>query len=374
MSLKIKNRENKYELDFDIIGVHYSLANSLRRIILTEYPTIGFNNTDYINSDIKIINNTSQFHNEFILDRITLLPIHFKEKYDRNNLKRYKFKLDVQNKTNSILKVTTEDIQVIDIEDNIILDSKDFFPPHYIFGTYINIINLQPNPDNIGEILHFEGSASISKGKEHSSFNQISCITFKNKRDPVKLEKALKEHLKKFDESEHKKERLNFELTFADRYFMTDENDEANEFEFYLESKEVELPDLILYNGFDFLKKKIKLFSENLKSIIKDNTKNENIKIYEYLGNMEAYEIEIMNESHTLGNLIQNYCLILNPENLNFISYKNPHPLENKIVFKISTKNNSKDEIFDIINNTCDYLINIINSFLDQISKINKKV
>ena len=52
------------------------------------------------------------------------------------------------------------------------------------------------------------------------------------------------------------------------------------------------------------------------------------------------------------------------------MGYKNPHPLENNIVFKISTKSNSLEEINEIISGTCDKIIDIT-SIIKQVSKKN---
>lgn len=374
MSIVLKKKNNKFELYLDIQDVHCSFINSLRRIILTEYPTIAFNNIDYINSDIKIKQNTSQFHNEFLLDRICLLPIHFKEKYeyDRQDrlTKKYKFKIEVENKSNRIINVTTEDFQVIDTETGKTLKSTDFFPPHYVHKTFITILKLNPNPNNEGEVIHFEGQPSVGIGKIHSCFSPVSCVTFKNKRDPEKIEKALKEYLKQFDESEHKKAKLDFELSLSDRYFMTDDNDEANSFEMYIESKEVLLPEIILYNSLDILKNKLNSFYVNLTKIIKDNEEVDTVKINESLDTMESFEIEILNESHTLGNIIQNYALLTKGNNmLKFIAYKNPHPLENKILIKIATVDNTLEQVYIVIENTVKNIISIVDSLLKQIGK-----
>jgi DNA-directed RNA polymerase, subunit L len=198
----------------------------------------------------------------------------------------------------------------------------------------------------------------------------VSCVTFKNKRDPEKIEKALKEYLKQFDESEHKKAKLDFELSLADRYFMTDDNDEANSFEMYIESKEVLLPEIILYNSLDILKNKLNSFYVNLTKIIKDNEEVDTVKINESLDTMESFEIEILNESHTLGNIIQNYALLTKGNNmLKFIAYKNPHPLENKILIKIATVDNTLEQVYIVIENTVKNIISIVDSLLKQIGK-----
>ena len=62
-------------LKFDVNNSNSSFVNCLRRIIISNIETVGFRTEDYEESDIKIIENTSSLHNEFLLHRIGLIPI-----------------------------------------------------------------------------------------------------------------------------------------------------------------------------------------------------------------------------------------------------------------------------------------------------------
>ena len=70
---------------FDLENVSVALANSIRRAILSEVPTISFDDMpnkhfDFMNKkydkSIKIVNNQSPLHNEFLAHRISLIPLH----------------------------------------------------------------------------------------------------------------------------------------------------------------------------------------------------------------------------------------------------------------------------------------------------------
>ena len=52
-----------------------SLVNALRRIMISEVNTVAFETSNFQESSVKITENTSQFHNEFLLYRIGLIPI-----------------------------------------------------------------------------------------------------------------------------------------------------------------------------------------------------------------------------------------------------------------------------------------------------------
>ena len=55
---------------FSIKNISVALANSIRRSLSTLCPTITFNT-----EDINIIENSTPLHNEFIIQRLELLPI-----------------------------------------------------------------------------------------------------------------------------------------------------------------------------------------------------------------------------------------------------------------------------------------------------------
>ena len=76
MPVKSLKQINPNYIQFNITDVDVSLVNALRRIILSEYPTVAFNTDDYLNSDLKVEENTSFLHNEMLLHRISLVPIH----------------------------------------------------------------------------------------------------------------------------------------------------------------------------------------------------------------------------------------------------------------------------------------------------------
>ena len=104
-------------LTLNINNVDVSFPNALRRIILSDIETVAFNTDEYLNSDLKILTNTTPLHNEFILHRLGLIPINITN-VDDFNTNKYKFILNKENTTNDIISVTTEDFEVYDTESN----------------------------------------------------------------------------------------------------------------------------------------------------------------------------------------------------------------------------------------------------------------
>ncbi|ETW18638.1 hypothetical protein PFAG_02478 [Plasmodium falciparum Santa Lucia] len=69
----------KDELDFTLYNSNSGIANALRRIMLSEIPTLAI---DVVN----VYENTSAFHDEFIAHRLGLIPI------DSRNVNNYEFR------------------------------------------------------------------------------------------------------------------------------------------------------------------------------------------------------------------------------------------------------------------------------------------
>ena len=125
-------------LKFDVINSTSAFVNSLRRIIISQIETIGFKTDDYEESDIKILENTSSLHNEFILHRLGLIPVYADniETYDPS---KYKFTLNIENSKNIPIDITTNDIQVFNLETNTLESTEQFFPKNPITKNHILI-------------------------------------------------------------------------------------------------------------------------------------------------------------------------------------------------------------------------------------------
>ena len=60
--------KDKLEMEFDMIGIDASIANSFRRILLAEVPTMAIDR-------VMIFNNTSVIQDEVLAHRIGLIPL-----------------------------------------------------------------------------------------------------------------------------------------------------------------------------------------------------------------------------------------------------------------------------------------------------------
>lgn len=70
--------EHVLDISFTVRGIPLGLANSLRRVLLTDIPVVGFSNEwddDERHRKILITENTSGLHNEFLSHRLCLVPL-----------------------------------------------------------------------------------------------------------------------------------------------------------------------------------------------------------------------------------------------------------------------------------------------------------
>ena len=77
MNIELHQKSKPKQIKFDIQGdgLHKSIVNSIRRVLLSSIPTVGFR-TDDKNSDIIIKKNNTSLHNEFLSHRISLIPLY----------------------------------------------------------------------------------------------------------------------------------------------------------------------------------------------------------------------------------------------------------------------------------------------------------
>lgn len=409
------DKTNNY-VHFNLDNVHYSLCNGIRRIIHSSVPSVGFRTEPYKKSDVKIEHNDSPLHNEFLSHRIAMIPINYKkvEQYDPDE---FLFEIDEINDTNVIKEITTEHIKVKRVSNNKYLSDKDvqkLFPTDPITNDHVVLTILKPkyytplkfNSEKISEInnnydkkvsevvrLKVTGKATVSSGSENSHFSPVSTACFINRVDPEKAKIAEDEYVsreiemaKMNDLTPYPEDKLRkkFVVSERGRFFYTNEKGEPDRFLFKVESVGVIPPLVIFHQGVKLLIDKINLFISNLVN------RNKSVVTIEPSKQIsKGFDIYIIDEDDTLGNIVQSYlsnayCDYLIPQEerlLNFIGYKKPHPLENYIIISVQANGKGIDEIIEnVMVPGCKNIIKILNKinselentkqFTDEMKKI----
>ena len=82
---------------FTLSGVNVSLANAIRRTILSDIPLVVFKTAPYEENKANIIANTTRLNNEILKQRLSCIPIYIKNIEDFP-LKNYMLEVNVENK------------------------------------------------------------------------------------------------------------------------------------------------------------------------------------------------------------------------------------------------------------------------------------
>jgi DNA-directed RNA polymerase II subunit RPB3 len=315
MSFTIRPNETDDYLEFEVDNIAISMANAIRRIALAEVETYAVSETD-----VKLQENTSPLHNEYISHRISLLPLN----QTISNLDQYRFYISkkhtkdvaIDNDQNSILEITTDDVQVYDIKSDSWVDTKD------IFTDTILITKL-----NVKQKLLGYFSASKGKALEHARWQSVStiCYRYKVQKDLTGIE---------YDKVTLEEE----------RDWIKKGNGDPTGFIFYLETDGIMPPREVITKSLFIIKNKVNSFKEYIKS--------ESTKLEWTSSSMLSVEYE--GEMHTLGNLLATMGLEMLGEN-DYIGYRIIHPMMNKFILRIKLEGvDSREEHVKRLYTICD--------------------
>jgi DNA-directed RNA polymerase subunit L len=409
--VKNTNEENfNHITTFEINNVPLSFGNSLRRCILSNIPTVAFND-EWVDNELsrKIVveNNTSGIHNEFLSHRISLIPIylgedilkictkfdiqHNRRSFDFDNNRIPYFEMRIKNNretrkeqglsdTNSNIIVTNNNFKYY-YKDSLDSSNYDYPPENKIIlpdlytGDHIILNILKPNvlDDNMGEEINLIAKPTIGIGKQHSRYCPVGTVSFQllineDLVDSVfekKIEYMNKERLNKklttLSSQEVDKLKKSFNLLDKERVFKKNGFGNANSFKFCVESIGMLESNQIIYDGLSILELKILdilnsiNISQNENQTFNINLLNDKIQFQRSNDLLDGLEILMNNENHTIGNLISEYLKSLyigtdaiDTNILKFASYSMPHPLKESINIKMKIKDIDDDKLNSI--------------------------
>jgi DNA-directed RNA polymerase subunit L len=331
------NEENGV-LKFTLSNVNVSIANALRRIVLSEIPNFVFRTTPYNENKCNISINTTRFNNEIIKQRLSCIPIHINDMdFPYND---YILEIDEKNDTDIIKIVTTENFKLKNVSNGKYLTKESvskIFPPDSISQDYIDFVRLRPKiSDEIdGEYIKLDCKIEIGIPKE-GMFNVVSCCSYGNTPDPV----LINEEWSKKEIELKNNSTIDSEIEFikndwmalqANRYFI------KNSFDFMIET-------IGVFDNMTILKKACEIMInkfKNCNNVIGPNLEKYIKQVHNTIPN--CWDIILENEDYTLGKALE-YLLYTNyyenTKELNFCGFKKPHPHINISIIRIGFNQN----------------------------------
>lgn len=321
-------------LEFRIKNVNISIINAIQRILLSNIETVVIKTLPHEECQCTIINNTSRFTNEMIKQRLSCLPIYLKP--DTVDLTKYEIRCSKQNDTDTIIYITTADLDIYNIETAEKLDSSQIFPPDPITNQYIDLLRLKPqlNETTPGESIEFTCTMSVGTASENSSFNVVSKVALKNTQDGPAADIAWSKHKSTIKTGEDIDFiQKNWYLLDAKRYFI------ENSFDFKVQTIGIWTNQELIKLACDVMHKKL----ENLKQILENGT----IQIDESVSTIQnCYDITLVNEDYTLGKCLE-YILHEKYYNatktLSYIGFKKDHPHDNHSILRLAFREHDEE-------------------------------
>jgi DNA-directed RNA polymerase subunit L len=412
------NNNKEEQLTFTLENCNVSIANAIRRIVLSDINTYVFKTFPHAENRANFTVNTTRLHNELLKQRLGCVPIHHVHTIEgfQNDYKNYVVEVDVKNESDTIRYVTTEDFKVKrakNIEksggshddDDVVYEYlpestvRKIFPPDSVSGEYIEFARLLPKLSSnvpFGEALAFTCTIEISNAKFDGMYNVAHTCAYNCTPDEKEIEKqwksmekGLREGFESGSASAHASvstvaEQLasakkNWELLDAQRIFLNES------FDFVIETVGVYTNVQLVTKSCDIMIKKCeKLLADMEHSSSSTETESKiGIKNIIEPGNelttmKNAFCINLIGEDYTLGKAIE-FLLYSNyydkPDGIvSFCGFKKPHPhaLDSFILvaFKEETDFSKVQEYVSKVVSEC---ISIFKSLFESFNDFNSK-
>jgi DNA-directed RNA polymerase alpha subunit len=299
----VSRTDERGELKFTIDHINVSLANALRRVILSDIPTFVFRTSPYSESKASITTNTSRLHNEILKQRLSCIPIHITD--TDFPYKDYAVEINSTADGNEIRYITTKDFKVKNkVTGKYLTDVKvhEIFPSNPVSSDYIEFARLLPKMSEYseGEQLAMTCDLDIGTAKEDGAFNVVCTCAYSMTMDAAKVDEAwrikeaelVKEGVAAIGSEEMKAQRKNWSLLDAQRHTKDDS------FDFVVETVGVFTNAEIVHNAAQIMMNKCTKF-------IRDIESGENHIIPTVSTIQNGFDIELKGEDYTLGKVLE---------------------------------------------------------------------
>jgi DNA-directed RNA polymerase subunit L len=324
---------------FTLSGINVSLANSIRRTILNDIPTIVLGTNIYQDNRCNIQVNTSRLHNELLKQRLSCIPVHVSNPKEMETFpNEYVLVIDMKNDTETMMIVTTEDFKIRQKNGDKFMSQEEvrnIFPPDPLSHDFIDFVRLRPKiGDSIpGEELKLTCDFTIATSKVNGMYNVVSKCTYGNTLDMEKIDekwnllhqKLVSEDTSKEDIEYHKR---NYYILDAQREYIPDS------FDFQIQTLGVFDNKVLVKKACNILREKFLDMHKNLESEV--------VPIKTSLTTMEnCYDIALLDEDYTMGKVLE-YILYekyyKEQGQFSFCGFKKFHPHDSESTIRIAYK------------------------------------
>jgi len=340
MNPHIDNIHEKNDtLTFTLSGVNVSLANALRRTIISDIPLVVFKTSPYESNRSTIHTNTTRLNNEIIKQRLSCIPIHIRDLLIP--LDHYLLEVNVENTTDTILFVTTQDFKVKNLATDEYLkeaDVRNIFPPNDQTGYFIDFVRLRPriSEDLPGEKIHLVCEFSISTARDDGMFNSVSTCAYSYTVDIVKMEAELKKKKQEWKDQGITEQEIAFE---SENWRLLDGKrvTKADSFDFIIQTVGVFSNQELVQKACDILCDKLvgihTLLETDQMEILTSQTTMSN-----------AFDITLENEDYTIGKTLEYFLyskFFEELEILTFCGFKKMHPHDPNSLIRLAYKDSA---------------------------------
>ena len=332
-----KNNKKGDMLSFTLSGVNVSIANAIRRTILSDIQTVVFKTSPYEECKANIITNTSRLNNEILKQRLSCIPIHIPN-FEEINLKNYLLEVNVENTTDTAMYVTTQDFKIKNLVTDSYLSEKDtrnIFPPNDYTGYFIDFVRLRPklSDDLVGEKIHLTCEFTVSTAKDDGTFNVVSTCSYGFTPDDVAINNELAKKIQGWkDEGKNEKEidfeAKNWKLLDALRIVKKDS------FDFILQT-------IGVFSNVELMNKACEIIDKRLQDI-EMSINTDEIEIKSSLNTMSnCFDIKLQNEDYTIGKLLEFILyekFFEGTKIATFVGFKKYHPHDIESIIRVAFK------------------------------------
>jgi DNA-directed RNA polymerase subunit L len=345
MASKIADlKEEDGVLTFTLSNTDVSYANALRRTILSDIPIVVFKTTPYEENKSNIMINTSRLNNEIVKQRLSCIPICIPDL--EMPIKNYILELDVENKTDTTMIVTTKDFRIKDTVSNNYLEEgtvkkifPPFIPPNGSGEYYIDFLRLRPRISNEipGERIKLTCELTIGTARDDSMFNVTGTCSYGCTVDQEKVEEQLAIRKQKWRDEGKKEEEVAFEaknwqLLEGLRYVK------SKSFDFIIQT-------VGIYENTDIILKACDILMQKFETL-KHSLQQDEVKISASDNTLEnCYDVILENEDYTVGNIL-NYemytVFYVDLKILDYVGFKKMHPHDSDSILRLSIIDKTK--------------------------------